>query len=961
MARATVPKLCRLVATGMAFLCLTAGIVEASDYIHADARFSGREIYTFEDSDEMVTVVGGQFRLTVGTRVLSSRKAVLWVNTIDPAKMKHRLVIYLEGDARVEDIGGAITADNVMLVDLQVQGRIIASGTILQDSRAELPLYRRARQLRDLDKPTYQPSRRTGLEVVAVLDEPVSIDEAQTPPEPPAQEDIETVEDAPGSEPQEPIEPAPPTAPLPVSFFADSLTSEIVDGVRTTVARGNVYLSQGDPDSELFLELRAGNAVVFSTPSDTGQQTPTPGGIMPEMNTSENITGVYLEDDVVISRGERYFTGPQAYYDFQTRQATVIDPVFRTRQEQRNIPVWIRAKEARSLSEQEIYFRDASVSTSDFHTPRYSINSRDMRLEDRTSYDELGERISQRSWHINTTHSTFRIAGLPVAYWPYSSGEVTQSHTALRTIAVGQDSRFGLGVESQWHLFRLLGLVSPSGFRGTADFNYYDRGVLGGLNLKYARENFSGYALAYGLVDRTQEDDFGRVRKNIDAPRQRGRLLARHKQQVQGWEVQMELSYLCDRNFLEQFFSSEYWNGKEQETLIYVKRQKDNWAFTSLLQYRLNRFLTQTESFPDFGFYLVGQPLLNDRLTYYNESHGGVKRYRVDDSSNMSSSSTMLRGDTRNELNFPVSLGPVRLRHFAVGRLSGWGDSPDGNSQYRPYGQVGLSAATHIWRQYNSVRSRLWDLHGLRHTITPHATAFMSSTGGTDSDQLYPMDPSIEGIRSMQGAVVGIDQRLTTVRGVSGQRRQVEWMRLNLSGGWLHVSDPQPTFRSDGRFFEYRPESSLSRNFINGEFTWHMSDSTTFLADANFDIDRGRFTRTNFAISVRRDPRLSYFVGLRKIDDYDSAVATMGVNYQISRKYRLSFFEQYDLDFRGRQNVHTSVALIRKFERWYVGTSVSYNQWDDDLSVSLSVWPEGIPEVRIGMRSMDMLSGSDRN
>ena len=78
----------------------------------------------------------------------------------------------------------------------------------------------------------------------------------------------------------------------------------------------------------------------------------------------------------------------------------------------------------------------------------------------------------------------------------------------------------------------------------------------------------------------------------------------------------MELSYLSDRGFLEEFFESEFDNGKEQETLLHLKKQRANWAFTALAQTRLMDFTTATERLPDLGFFVVGQPLWGQMLTY---------------------------------------------------------------------------------------------------------------------------------------------------------------------------------------------------------------------------------------------------------------------------------------------------------------------------------------------------------
>ena len=81
----------------------------------------------------------------------------------------------------------------------------------------------------------------------------------------------------------------------------------------------------------------------------------------------------------------------------------ICQPVFRTIQEQRDIPVYIRAREARQLAARAVpkgpalrgyqwTFRDALVTTSDFYTPEYHIAAKRVYLEDTTPYDEKGGR-----------------------------------------------------------------------------------------------------------------------------------------------------------------------------------------------------------------------------------------------------------------------------------------------------------------------------------------------------------------------------------------------------------------------------------------------------------------------------------------------------------------------------------------------------------------------------------------
>ena len=45
-----------------------------------------------------------------------------------------------------------------------------------------------------------------------------------------------------------------------------------------------------------------------------------------------------------------------------------------------------------------------------------------------------------------------------------------------------------------------------------------------------------------------------------------------------------------------------------------------------------------------------------------------------------------------------------------------------------------------------------------------------------------------------------------------------------------------------------------------------------------------------------------------------------------------------------------SVAYIRKLPRWYVAVNFEVDEVFDDIRVSVSLWPEGIPEWTLGSR-----------
>jgi hypothetical protein len=756
---------------------------------------------------------------------------------------------------------------------------------------------------------------------------------------------------------------------------ADEFSSrELTDTRRVTIARGNVSLWQGSPDSDLVLQIRAQAAVAFSEKGLPAKQRTTPlAPVMGSVGTPtsgpaqapESIAGVYLEGDVVISRGERYMTAKAAYYDFTTDRAIVVEPVFRTVQASRGFPIYVRAEEARILSAREVWFRDAKVTASDFRNPSYHIGASRVYVRDTTPYDDEGVRLGPPSYELRMLNNTFNVQGVPVLWWPYERANLEEGHTALRSAQMGHSGRFGWGVETGWNLFRLLGLVAPEGMRGRLDLDYYERGLLLGADVQYARvsaeRTYSGYWKVYGMLDRKKQDEFGDERDNIPAPPERGRVLVRHKELLPAEiELQFELSYLCDRNFLEEFFRDEFYAGKEQETLIYAKKQKDSLALTALIQYRLNRFQSQAESWPDVAFRAIGIPI-GESLTFFSENRAGLKKWQTaNDAPPGTSSELLARLDSRNELDAPLHVGPLNAVPFATGRGTYWSDAVTGGDEARPYGQVGVKTNTHIWRVFNDAHSRLFDVNRLKHVITPELSAFASGAGGVEESDLFPLENGVERhIAEMSGFSAALYQRLQTKRGQGANEYTVDWMRLNLIASFFG-DQPQPE-PLEGRWFWSRPEHSLASDNLTAEYAWNISDATTFLADAVYNIENGEFFRADAGLAVSREPRTRYYLGMRWINPLDSAVATAGVQYQINPKYSLSVFEQYDLAYDSGTNLSTSVSIIRKFDRWFGGLTLVVDPTEGGVGAYLTFWPEGIPEFRLGTGRMGLPGRSSEN
>ena len=263
-----------------------------------------------------------------------------------------------------------------------------------------------------------------------------------------------------------------------------------------------------------------------------------------------------------------------------------------------------------------------------------------------------------------------------------------------------------------------------------------------------------------------------------------------------------------------------------------------------------------------------------------------------------------------------------------------------------------FAAAAISGRVYDNLKSELFDIDRIRHVIQPHFVAWWSHSNIT-SDQITPFDEGIETIDDFYGVGAGIRQIWQTKRGAPGRQRTVDVLTFNIEAGFF--GDPQDE-RTNGYVNPIRPEDSRTQNYIGGDLIYRMSDTTALFYDFNYDLDSGRLDRNNIAVAVERSPRLAYVFGWRHASDIDLGLFGGGFNYRLNEKHISAFRVWYDID-RGEIG-EMSLAYIRRLPRWYFSVNFEVDEVFDDVKVSLSLWPEGIPEWTLGSRKYSGLSKS---
>lgn len=750
--------------------------------------------------------------------------------------------------------------------------------------------------------------------------------------------------------------------------------------VITVIGRAYISWQESGEDTSRprLFELQADSIVVWRRLGDEAR---------PEADVSggqeQGVTAVYVTGDVLFQQGQRTIRADELYYDLQHSRALARNVVMRSFDTTRNVPIYVRAGELRQVAQNEFEARDVVLTTSEFWTPQLSLEAGRVHIIDETQEPGPAGGTPEGKYDVELENVRFKYGNASLLKLPrvHSAGE--RPDVPVRSIRMGHDRTYGTSIETRWYLSRVLGLREPEGTSSELSLDYYgERGLGGGAIINYARENYYGSLLGYAIDD-NGEDRLGRTRKNIDVPGEtRGRFRLQHRHFLPyNWQVTAEASYLSDRNFLEQYYRGEFNVGKEQETLLHLKRIEDNWGLAFLGKTRINDFMDQIEELPSAEYHLTGQSLFDNRFTFFSDSQISRYRYRFSPTSTVSEPDEFFTfTGTRNELDLPLALGVSKVVPFVAGTFgyedgAGFTAELDDTSLGREdtiwIGEAGVRMATQpFWCVYPSVESRLLDLHKLRHVIQPTLTAVAYAASDSVAEQRDTLD-------------LGLSQRWQTKRGPADRRRTVDWLELDLDFVW--VNDSSDETAGPDRFIWNTPFIPLAnrasrvippldrrttdmfgprQNYASATTTLRLTDTTAVLGDLYFDMQAGVVEQFDIGVSRLVWPNLSYYVGSRYLRNVENGLGQTGSNaltfaatYVLDPRYTLVLAEQYDSDYGA--NIRTDLTVIRKYHRMNLALTFSVDESVEEQRIVFSLWPEGVPELAIGLRRYMDLGGSD--
>lgn len=795
---------------------------------------------------------------------------------------------------------------------------------------------------------------------------------------------------------------------------------------------GGITLIVEDPEGPGLVDISADRAVLWTRNVNAEQFF---SRLEAGQTTREDIE-VYLEGHVQIRQralrgaqtgSERLLRADRVYYHLSRNTALLEQGEVIAEQRGLAVPVYLRAREIRQVAQGRFEATDAEFFASrlpsdpglkvtaelatleEKREPRTGLFGRPV-LDPRTGQPEQTTRLwgtGENLW--------LRVENVPILYLPYAQGDLRDPLGPLDRVRFRSDRVFGVGLLFDLDLYELLGAEAPpnSHWRLDADFLSKRGPALGsefrtrGQDLLGLPGPYESTLRAWGIHD-TGRDILGGNR-TFEAPKDfRGRALVRHRQEIgDDWTFLGQISYLSDRNFLEQFFRREFEEEPNQETYAYLKWQRDHWAASLLVEPRIRSWVTETEWLPRGDLYLIGQPLW-DQLTWFVHGSAGWAVFRptsdiprgfvetpildefarlrsLPPSSDFPYTGKVETGrlDLWQEWDWPLSLGPLRIVPYALFDVAYYTETLEKNDQLRLYGGGGARASLPLWRVYPEVTSDLFNLRGLAHKIVVELD-YRLVRSNTDFRTLPELDrldddatdqarrdlrafrierlPFLTGDERRRADLLAhspvFDPQLYAIRKLvttaADTVDDVQVLRLGLDQrlqtkrgfpGREHILD----WMTLDIGLSWFPDSARdnfghSLALFEYDYTWHLGDRTSLLSSGWFDPFPDGARVFNIGLFLERPESLQYYLGFRTVDPVGSDVVLLSTTYRFSSKWAMTAATSYD--FGENTSLGNSLVLTRIGSDLQLSIGINYEALRNNFGVTLEILPSVAPRTR---------------
>ncbi|MEX2309719.1 MAG: organic solvent tolerance protein OstA [Pirellulales bacterium] len=738
---------------------------------------------------------------------------------------------------------------------------------------------------------------------------------------------------------------------------------------------------------------------------------------------------IYMEGNIVFRQGDRIVYADRMFYDVRRQigiilGAELLTPLPLIDSYQYPGLVRLRAAALRQLDQSRFVAQDALVTTSRIEEPSYHFAAETLTFQDipRPVVDPLtgapavdpvtGQPVVDHEQLAQSESNFLYVAGVPVFYWPTLATDLEKPSYYIDNVRIRNDSIFGTQLLLEFDAFQLLGIDAPEGVEWDLNLDYLsERGLGFGTGAQYARDTFfnlvgptTGRADAWFIND-NGVDNLGLGRRELVPEEElRGRVFWNHRQHLIGgllddWTVQAEVGWISDRNFLEQFYESEWDENKDQLTGVRLKRTYDNQAFSVEANAQVNEFFTQTQWLPRLDHYWLGEPLVDDQLTWFEHSSAAFADIGVATTATntpfwsllpweVDGAGARITGEgerlvTRQEIDWPIDVAPFKVVPFALGELAHWGQDINGNDLQRAYAHTGVRASIPFWHADPTIRDPIFNLNGLAHKVVfeveaSYADATRDMTQLPLYDELeddtheefrrrlfFPpfgggllpyymagptidpkFDPRFYALRSgLQGWVTSpsteIADDLALVR--FGMRHRLQTKRG--APGEERIID-WLTFQTNSTWFpvEDRDNFGAPLGLFDYDLRWHLGDRFSILSDGAADTFGDGLRTASIGMLLNRPARGNFYLGFRTLSGpFEAHVLTAAINYRMSAKWIGS--ASASVDFGDAGNIGQSVAFSRIGESLIATVGGHVDESKDNVGVSFLLEPRFLPTL----------------
>jgi hypothetical protein len=800
--------------------------------------------------------------------------------------------------------------------------------------------------------------------------------------------------------------------PLQIQWYPDPASNQWVALIQSGV---NVVID-GVPGFGK-IDILTDRLVVWMT------ATQTPDLNRPTVQDQRKPLEFYMEGNIVFREGERTIYADRMYYDVPNHVGTILNADVLTPASGYQGMVRLHAAIVQQTAPDRYLAKDAFLTSSRIGDPTYRFQSNDVYFKDRQTtptdpvtglplVDPTGQPIIEHQRLATASNDFIFLGPVPVFYWPTMATDLNEPTYYIRSARFKQDSVFGnVQILTHWNAYQLLGIQNkPAGTDFDLGVDYLSKRGWGyGTSFHYDREDFfglpgptSGLADFWAIQDHGL-DQLGSTRMNVEPEASyRYRLFWQHREMLP-YDLQLsaEVGAISDRNFLEEYYKNEWDTLKDETTGLELKRVTGNSSWSITADARVNDFFTQTNWLPRADHFWLGQPLFGDALTWYEHSSAGYAQFRQltvpqnpanDGPFNFlpweQNNTQGGRFVTRQELDCPVQLGPVKVVPYALGEAAHWDQDIDGNPLDRLFWQAGVRASLPMWSVDPTITSDLLNVHGIAHKVVFNAEfsyaranqnlqnlplydpldddsveafrrMFLTTTFGIPTlsplpvppgtpwipqfdERLYALrtglqdwvtSPSTEIAGDLTALRLGVQQRWQTKRGPPDDPHIIDWITL----------DTNATFYPD----DTRDNFGEPIGLIDYDFRWHVGDRLTVLSDAIFDVFNEGQKLMSVGVFLNRPPRGSLYAGFRILEGpIDSKVVSLSYSYWMSPKWVSSFGTSVDLAQQG--NLGESFTIMRVGESALVSVGFSVDPIRKSAGANVNIQPRFAPKNPLG-------------